>query len=1138
MASFLLAALVLIFSVLLAWAAGPVLHVQETALIVLRILLVSLGVCAAGIIVWLHFRSKRRAAGAPLGSDDSLPLDTLLRDASSRLAASQRSGAKTLDSLPLIYMLGDANSAKTTTVLKSGLDPELLAGQVYRDKDILPTPVVNLWYTKQAVIVEAGEALRQDARLWSQLVKRTRPKAYRAAFGPGAPVRAAIVCVSCERFLGTAATETAMTSARSTGEQLRDLARQLGTEIPVYVVLTKLDRVPNFAEFVRALSSEEAMQVLGVTLPRSEASTGVYAEKATSEVAASLDGIVFSMAEFRLDLLARETDVAQVAGVYEFPREFRKLRNNLAAYLVELVRPSHLSVNPYLRGFYFVGVRAQIVEQVVATAAAAPQAAPADASATRMFSLQELQRSAAPQAPAMISQKVAQWTFLPRIIPYVVLGDRTALAGTAKTGRASLFLRILWGAVAGLVSIYLVLLIISFFNNRSLEDQITTAARQLPQVSVPLASLASTQQLLPLDQLRAAILQLEGYERDGAPLMYRWGIYHGDSLLPAARRVYFDRFRRLLLDNTQTNLTTALAALPAAQTAGADYGTPYFALKAYLITTSNPEKSSVDFLTPQLLQYWQNGRTPDTDQQKQLARQQFDFYAEELRKENPYSISPAIATVGHARGYLASFGSFERIYQSMLQAAGKVAPSIDFNRQFSRSAETVLDPYVVAGAFTKQGFAFMQDAIKNPNNYFSGEPWVLGDQAPPSLDRAALTEQLTSRYQTDYLTEWRNFLQHADVIRYRSLQDASSKLSQLSGTNSPLLALFYTVSHNTAVSNPQISDAFQATQALVPPESNPYVQPPNASYVNALLSLQGSIAQATPGSDPAAAAAPIISAAGAAHIAAQQTAQAFRIDPQAHVESRVLALMQEPITSTEALVKGLGPAQANGAGKAFCASYNQLFSKFPFNPSSQVQASPAEVTLLFQPTTGTLWQFYAASLKTNLLQLGTEYQPAPTSSLRFNPAFVRFFNRATALSTEFFPAGAASPQLTFVLRYLPTNGIQNASFAVDAQKMTQSDGSKQFVWNAQTAQQSLMSGNGLPLQLQGTWSLFQLVNKAHVVHGASNQLEFPLEVSNTPVRAPDGSPLVVRFELSGPGSELLLPGALGSLRCVPEVALR
>jgi len=72
-------------------------------------------------------------------------------------------------------------------------------------------------------------------------------------------------------------------------------AQQLGTEIPVYVVLTKLDRIPGYTEFVRNLTNEEVSQALGIATTRSETSSGLYAEQATNEVTKSLDQLIFSL---------------------------------------------------------------------------------------------------------------------------------------------------------------------------------------------------------------------------------------------------------------------------------------------------------------------------------------------------------------------------------------------------------------------------------------------------------------------------------------------------------------------------------------------------------------------------------------------------------------------------------------------------------------------------------------------------------------------------------------------------------------------------------------------------------------------------------------------------------------------------
>ena len=198
----------------------------------------------------------------------------LLEDANRKLRASQQ-GPKSLDALPLIYILGDSGSAKTTLVQRSGLDPELVAGAVPQSGESVPTAVLNLWFTRQAALLEVGDSIRQSTGLLSRLVARTRAKAYRSAFGTGAAARGAVVCVSAEQLLLADGGAALMTSARTIGAQLREISRMLGAPVPVYVIITKLDRVPHFEQYVRNLSNVEVAQIFGTPLPRTEVSAGV-----------------------------------------------------------------------------------------------------------------------------------------------------------------------------------------------------------------------------------------------------------------------------------------------------------------------------------------------------------------------------------------------------------------------------------------------------------------------------------------------------------------------------------------------------------------------------------------------------------------------------------------------------------------------------------------------------------------------------------------------------------------------------------------------------------------------------------------------------------------------------------------------
>src|SRR5206468_6720731 len=96
----------------------------------------------------------------------------------------------------------------------------------------------------------------------------------------------------------------------------------------------------------------------GVTLPPLPASaTGVYAEQETKRLTSAFNSMFFSLAECRPGLLYRERNADKLSGIYEFPRELQKRITIATQFLVDLCRPSHLRSSPFLRGFYFAGLR-------------------------------------------------------------------------------------------------------------------------------------------------------------------------------------------------------------------------------------------------------------------------------------------------------------------------------------------------------------------------------------------------------------------------------------------------------------------------------------------------------------------------------------------------------------------------------------------------------------------------------------------------------------------------------------------------------------------------------------------------------------------------------------------------------------
>lgn len=202
MLAYVIAALIVLVAALLAFGIAALLHLQGATYIVFVVILVLIGIAGAVTLLILHARSKREReqAGGDSGGGDKTELDLLLNDANRKLRTSQQ-GAKTLDSIPLIYVLGQSGSAKTSTIVQSGLDPELIAGTASQEFEQSPTGILNLWFTGSAALLEVGASIRGNTSSLGRLVHRTRAKAYRSAFGTGAAPRAAIVCLSMDQLL-------------------------------------------------------------------------------------------------------------------------------------------------------------------------------------------------------------------------------------------------------------------------------------------------------------------------------------------------------------------------------------------------------------------------------------------------------------------------------------------------------------------------------------------------------------------------------------------------------------------------------------------------------------------------------------------------------------------------------------------------------------------------------------------------------------------------------------------------------------------------------------------------------------------------------------------------------------------------
>jgi type VI secretion system protein ImpL len=703
---------------------------------------------------------------------------------------------------------------------------------------------------------------------------------------------------------------------------------------------------------------------------------------------------------------------------------------------------------------------------------------------------------------------------------------------------------------ASVISLLLLLAFtISFFGNQALEDQVLTAARAVPVFDARQGNLPSQDSLEKLESLRQSLFQLTEWEQAGPPLRLRWFLYTGGSLYPHTRQAYYNRFRQLLLGPTQGSIVAGLKALPVTSGPTDDYQYSYDSLKAYLITTPEWKRSTREFLSPVLMNRWQARREIDP-QRTRLAKLQFDFYGDDLKNGNPYDSGADEQAVDRARRYLASFAGYERIYRFMLAEANKQNPPVNFNQKFPGSAEVVVNNKDVPGAFTKTGWTFMQSALKRADQYFGGERWVLGDYNPAGVDRSKLEQELRNRYNSEFIATWRQYLRNSSVVKYSDLKDAAAKLNKTSSNQSPLLALFWLCSHHTNVDDQKVKEAFDPVHKTVPPtETLQLVAPPNTNYVNTLVTLQTSIDQAANQNPPEPATAQqTMNNATSARIATKQLANVFRIDQEGNVHALTQKLLEDPITNVEALLRGLGPAEVNGKAKGFCAQFNLLGNKYPFNPNTREEATLQDTDAIFRPGQGALWAFYEATLKSSLQRQGSTFVANPEAQVKLTDAFVGFFNRAAALSDALYREGAGQPKLTYALTPLKSEGVQGLAITIDGQVLQAAGAggsAKTFVWPSPggRGEARLAVSLGGPqlgaFSYDGLWAAFRLFGDAErlVPTGGGFNVEWIVRAGGKPLTLPGGAPLTVRFLLDLKGSPAFFQkGYFAQLRCVSQAA--
>ena len=1125
---------------LLAWFGARWLGATGGDLPIVRAVLIALSaVLVAGVVWYLLSQSPALPPPPPAAGDD---VAALLATAEQQLARAKIGKQRGLGELPLVIVLGRPGSGKSTCVEQSGLELDLLAGDVYRGNEKVPVPTstLNAWYARGAGVIEVGWPLVTDGPRWQRLVERLQPKRLAAAFlqGQQAP-RVVLACVSAEDLVAPDAHERVQGLVRELRAPVAALADAFGVALPVYVLVTKADRITGFREYVRPFTHEETRDVVGATLPiEMRDHGGSWAEHTSGRIDGALTMLYSGLVSRRGLVLDRHPAAEQKPLAYEFPREWRKLSPALSQLLVELCRPNQLTVNPFLRGFYVAGIRPSANQG----AGSAPvQVAVNRQAASATMVVGGLQRARAAVVESGDRWSV-EWAFLSRIFGEVILADHTAFGVTRAGTRLDALRRVLLGVTASLLLMLAVALTVSFASNRGL---VNTVARHRAALAAMPRDAASLPALQHLDSLRATTDTLGQWVRTGAPLPYRFGLFLGARLYPEARQLYFAELRAKLYEQARVSLLERLRAGKGEPVDGFAFDTTYGLLKAHLVTTSHPDSSTGAFLGPILTRRWDARRRADAAQLA-LAQRQFAFLGDELPRGNPYADAVDMPAVQQSRTYLLQLPVEDRIYQFIKTRANQVAQPVSFARAFPESRGALRAPHEVPGAFTRDGRAVVDQALANIDQYLVTEPWVLGADAPGVPNKAILVDRLRERYRRDVASEWRQVLASASVIGF-GRAGAMRRLQELAGNQSAILAVLSLVARNTAGDSVYLEKAFQPVRVVATADSLSPGAPTSVEYLSALARLGADIeaVSKSKGAEQMMAAKSAEGSVSSARLAALAVSQKMQVDAEGGIDRRIYNLLLQPINFASATLSGAGTAELDGAGSAMCAAFNRLSGKFPFSPTSRNDATVAELNEMIKPGSGRLWKLYQERLSSVITRTGDGTFVAQSGgAIQISPAFMDFLTQMGRIADGLYPNGASDPRIDFSVSINAFNkSSTQVLFGVDGRVQrfsvaSASESTGEFTWSLQSARQAQLQADvvpgGLDITESGPWGLFRLFFSASMWsgRGARTMVEWNTNSQGRPLLEP------LRVQLSLPDAPNIFRRDFysGGIRCVGRVA--
>lgn len=572
-------------------------------------------------------------------------------------------------------------------------------------------------------------------------------------------------------------------------QRLQDIRQHLHCELPVYLVLTKLDLLYGFAPLFQPLDKQQRDTILGVTFTDGSHENDHWRD----ELQTFWQGWIQLFNQALPDLLLNHVESSQRSMLFSFNRQMQGINEYLESLICGLLAGDNMSV--MLRGVYLTSSlqRGQVDDVFIQSAGAQYR----------------LGQTALSSWPIVETQPY----FTRNLFPQVLLSEPNLASENSvwlnkNRRRRTVFTAIGAAAIVACITGW------HHYYRSNYQAGVTVLAQAKSFMEIPPPQGIDEQgnlQLPLLNPMRDATLAYGDYREHNS--LTDMALYQGVKIGPYVEKTYLQLLEQRYLPALLNGLIKDLNAAPP----GSEQKLAVLRVIRMLEDKTGRDNKVVEqYMAQRWSTQFHGQRALQTQLMSHLdyALDHTDWHGRRMSGDNDAinRFVPYDKPIANAQRELSKLSIYQRVYQSLrakaqgvlpadLNLRDQIGPSFDkvfvANKEEELAIPQFLTRYGLQSYFVKQRDSLVELTAL--------DSWVLNitkDVTFSDTDREEIQRHITEQYISDYTATWQAGMNNLDIRDYEDIQEVTDALEQIISGDQPFYRALQTLRDNTQLPPP------------------------------------------------------------------------------------------------------------------------------------------------------------------------------------------------------------------------------------------------------------------------------------------------------------------------------------------------